>query len=175
MPVLLTGILIYGLSLPSCKTGNNQKDALKYFDIAGYFKKDTAKLNHQNIVITKTVGHNGQSETQKVHIKNWGNEFNLFIISDINKPAWRESYDVKNESDLVIYTAKDPSLKTRKIIIKKDGEKVKWILINNYTTNFLYTTAEKLSYFPDSLYQIEKSQQVKLMGMNRYLIKGLFH
>jgi hypothetical protein len=36
----------------------------------------------------------------------------------------------------------------------------------------LYETDEKLSYFPDSLYLIQKSQRVKLLGKDTYRISG---
>ncbi|XHR93010.1 hypothetical protein ACFJIV_22110 [Mucilaginibacter sp. UC70_90] len=49
---------------------------------------------------------------------------------------------------------------------------MEWILIYNHTKNLLYETNEKLSYFPDSLYLIQKTQHVKLMGRNDYKVQG---
>jgi len=46
-------------------------------------------------------------------------------------------------------------------------------LIFNRTKNILYQTTEKLSYFPDSLYLIEKDQKVRLMAKNKYKVQGL--
>jgi len=143
-----------------------------YFDLKAFFRSDSARLAGLNPAVVKTVTHNGVTETKTVHIGNWSQELNLFIQSDINRPAWKSSYSVSNSDSAVIYKALTPELKTRRIIIKKAGEKVQWILIYNHTKNLLYETNEKLSYFPDSLYLIEKSQHVKLMGRNDYKVQG---
>ena len=161
-------------ALQSCNPGAVRSGtAMKYFDIAGYFKADTARLMKNNPLVNKTVTYNGGIENKIVHIGNWGQELNLFIQSDINRPAWRNSYSVLNTDSLIIYKANTRDLRTTEILIKKVKGKVKYILIFNQTKNLLYETKEKLSYFPDSVYQIEKSQSIKLMGKNLYRIKGI--
>lgn len=166
-------LLIICSLLPSCAPDNIQNSTdLKYFDIKGFFTADTARLRKLNHITHKMVNHNGNTETKDVHITNWGLELSLFIQSDINKPAWKNSYTVIKTDGLEIYRAKDPDLKTREIIIKKEGREVKWILISNATKNRLYQTKEKLSYFPDSIYIIQKYQKVRLLGANSYVIKG---
>ncbi|ASU33315.1 hypothetical protein MuYL_1417 [Mucilaginibacter xinganensis] len=147
--------------------------ALKYFDIKGYFNADTVRLNKLNKPVIKTVTHNGVTETQKVKIDNWGRELDLFAAADINRPAWKNSYTVATGDSLILYKAKEDDLKVREIIIKSESGKVKWIVIYTRTKNILYQTTEKLSYYPDSLYLIEKDQRVRLMGRNRYMIKGV--
>ncbi len=170
--LLSSTLLLSGLQ--SCMPDKTQPNGtLKYFDVSGYFKADTARLKKLNPQVDKTVIHNDVTERKAVYIPNWGQELNLFIQSDINRPAWKNSYTVLNTDSLIIYTAKTPDLRTVKIMIRKEKNKVKWILIFNHTKNLLYETREKLSYFPDSVYQIEKSQHVKLMGKNLYKIKGI--
>ncbi|WP_462266220.1 hypothetical protein [Mucilaginibacter sp.] len=161
--------------MQSCKPDIKETGvSIQYFDLKGYFKGDSARLSRLHPVVTKTVAQNHQEETQRVTIKNWGEELSLFSQSDINKPAWRQSYSVTTSPAFTIYTATDPKLITRKIVLSRDSitHKIKWILINNYTKNLLYTSVEKLTYFPDSLYQIEKRQHIRLLGTNLYLIKG---
>lgn len=172
----LTIAFILLLCIAACKRDSSSSaGSVQFFDIKGYFKADSVRLTKLNPAVTKTVVHNGTTETKKVRIPNWGTELSLFTESDINKPAWKASYDIQNSNDLLIYRAKDPLLKTQRIIIKKEGDQVKWILIFNHTKNALYETAEKLSYFPDSLYLIQKSQQVRLLGKNTYRISGAFN
>jgi hypothetical protein len=169
---LVSGILLIS-GLQSCKPDIKQTGAvMKYYDISGFFKADTSRLRKLNPEVNKTVTHNGVTENKTVHIDNWGHELNLFIQSDINRPAWKNSYKVQNTDSLIIYQAKYPDLRTTRIVIKKDKDKVKWVLIYNHTKNLLYETREKLSYFPDSVYLIEKWQQVRLMGRNNYRIQG---
>lgn len=164
------------LALQACKKDSAAaRDTMKYFDLKGFFRTDSLRLSKADPLVNKTVVHNKTSENKKVHIHDWGNELSLFTGSDINKPAWKESYTVQADTNFLIYKAKDPTLKTRDIIIKKDGDKVKWILIFNHTKNILYETQEKLSYFPDSLYIIQKAQRVRLLGTDDYKITGAFN
>ncbi len=168
----ITGFILL-LGIAACKRDSGASaDTMKFFDIKGFFRADSLRLTKLNPLVDKTVTHNKVAETQKVHVANWGNELSLFTASDINKPAWKGSYSITTENDLLIYRAKDSLLKTQEVIIKKDGDRVKWILIYNHTKNILYETAEKLSYFPDSLYLIQKSQQVRLLGKDTYRISG---
>jgi hypothetical protein len=177
--VALAGAMMLSFCFPACKPDIKETN---YFDIKGYFTADAAKLHRLNPFVQKTVIHNGISESKKVKIDDWGRELDLFIGSDINKPALKNSYTVVDDSNFLIYKAKYPELKMREMIIKKDRGKVKWILIYNKTppNKFLglkipslYQTTEKLTYFPDSLYLIEKVQKVRLMGFNHYKIQGV--
>ena len=162
------------LCCQACKPAIKETGAtLKYFDLKGFFNADTARLNKLSPTVLKTVSHNKDSQTKEVKIDNWGRELSLFIDADINKPAWQNSYSITSDSSTLIYKSKDPALKMLEMIIKHDKQKVKWILIFNNTSNMLYTTTEKLSYYPDSLYLIEKKQHVRLMGNNFYRIVGV--
>ena len=152
---------------------NAAADTKVFFDIKGYFEADSARLTKENPLVTKTVTHNHIPETQKVHISDWGTELSLFIQSDINRPAWRDSYNVSTTDNVTRYTAKDPSLKTQKVLLKMENGKLKWLMIINHTKNILYENREKLSYFPDSLYLIAKKQSVRILGTSTYQISGL--
>jgi len=175
----VAGLLL--LSIASCKKDSGAgADTMKFFDVKGYFSKEAARLSKLNPEINKTAVYNKQPETQTVHITNWANELSMFSESDINKPAWRASYDMQSSNGFIIYKAKDPTLKTQDIVIKKDGSKIRWIFIYNHVKRtifnvMLYETKETLSYFPDSLYQIQKRQSTRVLGINTYNIKGKFN
>jgi len=162
--------------LPSCKPDNLRQGAAKqYFDIKGYFENSIAKLERKQQTITKTVVHNGTSESKKVEIGNWKAELALFIESDINKPAWKGLYTVQDSAGTTIYTATDPDIRTRRIAIGKTAQGIKYISIYNEINNVLYSTRETLNYIPDSVYTIEKYQKVRLLGANTYKITGKFN
>jgi hypothetical protein len=174
--ISFTGMLLLLCSWYACKPEIKETGAeLKYFDLKEYFKNEALRLTRINAPVNKTVTHNGAGENKNVHIPNWDKELNLFTESDINKPAWKLSYSVQNTPDSVVYKAKYPELKTREIIIRKKDGKVTAIVIENDTHNILYSTTEQLTYIPGSFYQIEKTQKVKIMGGNNYLIKGEFN
>ncbi|MGZ3810981.1 MAG: hypothetical protein ACXVJN_04610 [Mucilaginibacter sp.] len=169
----MTSCLVLLLGITACNRDSSVADnTTKFFDIKGYFKADSLRLVKLNPLVNKTVVHNGTTETKKVRISNWGNELRLFTESDINKPAWRASYSVQSDNDFLIYKAKDSLLRTRDIIIRRTGNHVKWMLIFNHKKNKLYETVEKLSYFPDSLYLIQKTQKVRFLGTNSFKISG---
>ncbi|HTI57866.1 hypothetical protein [Mucilaginibacter sp.] len=173
--------VIAALLVQSCKSdiraGN---DTGKFFDLKKYFSDESLRLTKADPLVSKTAAHNKVKQTKQLHITDWATELDLFSESDINKPAWKASYKVVNSDGILSYTAKDPGLKTQDIVIKKQGDKIKWILIVNHTKStvlgkVLYETTEKLSYIPDSVYQIQKKQFVRTLGFNFYSVKGLFN
>ena len=168
------GLLLLG-SWYACKPEIKETGAtLKYFDMKDFFRADSARLAAANKPVVKTVTHNGVTETKKLLIQNWGQEFGLFVSSDINKPAWKDSYTIQQNADSIVYQAKFPELKTRRLVIKKQDGKVLSVSILNNVSNLLYNTTEKLMYVPNKYYQIEKDQKVKVMGANNYVVKGVF-
>ena len=174
----LTGIVL--LITAGCKPDTSSPGRANYFDLKGYFQEEAARMAKRDPAIVKTSIHNGNSETQHLHIGDWLSEFSLFIASDINKAAWKSSYKADTSGSFISYTARDPDLRTHDILIKKEGIKIKWILIHNYTKRSVFgknlsETIEKLSYFPDSLYQVQRKQYTRMLGTNIYNIKGLIN
>jgi len=161
--------LVIGFS--SCKP-DVQQNKTAYFNLSSYFKQQAQKYRQANIYVLKTVSRNGEAETKKVKIANWAGELSVFSESDINKPSWKNSYKTTNSGNLTIYTAKEPDLKTREIILKKEKNEVVYLMIFNVVSNKLFQTKEKLTYYPDSLYIIQRKLNVRFLGSNSYLIEG---
>lgn len=168
----ITGVVL-SVCFISCRPDIKQTGNMKYFDIKAFFTKEITRLQKQNEPVFKTIIYNGSAESKKVKIKNWAQELDFFKSSDINKPAWRDSYTIEKLADDLIYKAKYPDLKMREMIVKNENRHVKYVVIFNSTKNLLYQTTEKLSYFPGSAYIIEKQQSVQFLGTNTYKVKGL--
>lgn len=147
-----------------------------YFDIKGFFENEADRLSRATMPVLKEIERNGGAkESKTILIKNWEKEFGLFMESDINKPAWTASYEVIEEGNTLTYNSLDPELRTQKIVINKNGDdEVKTITIHNKVSNKLYTSEEQLFYSPDSLYKIDKEQDIRVIGTNRYLVVGKF-
>lgn len=144
-----------------------------YFSLEDFFIGETSRLTKLVSAVEKKVSRNGISEEKHVQIDDWKNELALFIDSDINKPAWQTSYRIDSTRLSLSYTSIDPELRTQKITIDKyESGQVKHIAITNRVSNMLYQTTEQLDYYPDSLYQINKQQQVRFIGNSQYLISG---
>ena len=145
-----------------------------FFSLKNYFESEAQRLTKQQSVIKKEVKRNATSEEKEIKIEDWGKEFGLFIESDINKIGWKDSYQEINHQDTLIYQSKDPELRTQEIVIIKENEQIKEISIKNIVKNYLYNSVENLVYFPDSIYQVNKTQDVIVLGANKYKISGRF-
>ncbi len=162
--------------LAACGKKEDSKNASgRYFDIRGYFEQQAIELQRQNPEIEKTVSQNSQLEKKQIRIANWKAELELFSESDINKPAWKDSYLIKKDGSEVDYISTDKHLRTKKISIRysKNGA-VDRIAIFNKISNPLYTSIEQLNYYPDSLYTISKKQNVQIIGENQFAISARF-
>ena len=170
LQIFLVTILLSSLSC----TNNRQVDKqYSYFDLEGFFNKEASKLQKSNPKVSKTVRKNTEIEKRILNIADWSEELSLFTSSDINKPAWRNSYQEHEKEGEITYFSTDPKLRTEKILIQRDKNgKIKHISIVNKVSNSLYSSRETLNYFPDSLYQIFKEQKVRLLGQNNYSITG---
>lgn len=160
--------------LSSCIENNTQAISSKrYFDLKGYFEKEALRLSRSHMMVDKSVSKNAEKENRQLIIKNWAAEFGLFTGSDINKPAWKDSYRITSGARETRYKSLQPDMRTKEIVIRKDaGGRIRHISIHNETENTLYTSSEQLDYFPDSLYRISKKQQVLIIGTNNYSVKG---
>lgn len=166
---IVLSILLYTIS---CTEDRKSPVTHSYFDIEGFFNTEVIRLNKANPSILKIVSHNNETEKLNVKIKDWKKELDLFISSDINKPSWRNSYNIKKNGSTTTYTALDSTLKIRNIKIQKSGKRIFHIRIEKEEANDIYTSEERLFYYPDSLYIIQKKQSVKVLGKNTYLITG---
>ncbi len=162
------------LLFSACLKPEKTADKKLFFDLKNYFEIQTIKLDAQKNPIFKEVKKDGISERKTVLIDDWKTELQLFSQSDINKPAWQNSYQLKRTGNNLLYTATDPSLKTQVLRVVFEEKKLKSITIENKTSNLLFTSREILSYEPGKEYKIDKKTKVWLLGNNDYLIIGSF-
>jgi len=170
--MLSRSIILFVLIIASCN-GTEQRSPPRYIDLRKFFEDETVRFEKSKVKIDKSVSRNGVSERKKNISVDWKNEFSLFIESDINKPAWRNSYKITEDSRHILYAAIDSNLRTRSILMKKDGEgRLIQISIINQTRSSLYNSTENLRYVRDSMYTIIKHQDITLLGNNDYKIIG---
>jgi hypothetical protein len=159
--------------ISSCSNQKEMKTKTAFFDIKGFFESEVKRLTNKKSTVNKNVRQNDQSEIKRNLSVDWGNELALFIASDINKPAWKDSYKISGDSVHFNYLAIDTNLRTRSVEIKKDQQgRAVFFKIKNITRSKLYESSEELIYIPDSIYTITKNQSVRLLGKNTYQIIG---
>jgi hypothetical protein len=167
------GFYLFLLFLMSCKQADDKAQKPVYIDLETYFKSEVERLSKKKSLVNKTIRQNGTTESKNKIEIDWLNELSLFISSDINKPAWKDSYTITQNTGQLSYYAKDPNLRTREIQVNKDPKgNFKRIFIKNINKNYLYESTEVLVYIPDSIYSIEKKQNVILLGKNSLFIEA---
>jgi hypothetical protein len=168
-------IYLLALFLISCTQKEQEKTSAKiYFDVKGYFEKEAKRLDNNKALVHKSVAINGITEQKTIHIPDFKNELGSFISSDINKASWRGSFNVKKDKDLTVYTTTEEKIPVKKIEVRMQNDKPVYIKILVVNTNILYTSSDTLAYFPDSLYEIKKTQKIKLLKEKKYAVIGKF-
>jgi len=70
-----------------------------YFDVKGFLDKQVAELNRRQPAAEKQVRlRDGKLETTRVAKIDWAKELQIFYQADINKPALRGAYQVKQQN-----------------------------------------------------------------------------
>lgn len=159
-----------------CLTGvpKKQKREIYYFDLQNYFKSEISRLKTKSLTLTKTVYINQPPEKKQIKINNWATELELFTESDINKPAFKNSYSKDSSATKIVYTAKNEDLKTQRITIYVQNQKPTFINIINQQNNYLFKSLENLKYYPQKAYIINKKQKLLFWDAEVYEVKGLF-
>lgn len=167
-------LLLILCSSCTLKEQDHLKDKL-YFDLESYFKSEAKRLATSNTPILKSVMVNGQAEHKKLKIANWEKEFESFISADINKASWKGSFKVQKNSTATTYFTDSEKIPIKKVSITYRHDKIYGIQILITNANSLYTSTDSLSYYPDSLYQLNKTQHIQLMKEKKYRISGRFN
>ncbi len=162
--------------LGSCSNPDQEKQnaGATYFDLKGYFGKQAKKLAQRDPMVSKTVFVNGAAEHKAVKIKNWDKELSSFIDADINKRAWQGEFKSVNANNVQTYITNNEKVPVKKLQVMKRNGEVTRVMIILKNSNYLYSSMDTLTYYPDSLYQIRKYQQIKLMEPKNYRITGVF-
>ncbi|MFC3562559.1 serpin family protein [Pedobacter jamesrossensis] len=169
-------LFVFAFGLLACNQREESKanTDLLYFDVKGYFANEIIRLNKLNPQVIKQVIVNGTSETKTVKIADWTKEFDVFINADINKASWKGSFKAESNSESEHYTSSSKKIPVKNMLVSKVDDKVKKIEIIIANKNILYTSGDTLTYYPDSLYHINKHQKIKLLSAKSYQIIGRF-
>lgn len=167
---LLLALLLFN----ACNSGEKKAEPSNYFDLKTYFAEESARLNKNNPSVHKTVSIDGSSEEKQLTIEDWTKELAAFSDADINKAAWRGSFNLEKKNAEERYTPKGEDIPVRLLVIKRKAEKINSIHIEIRNKNPLYTSVDELNYYPDSVYEITKTQAIKLKEPKTYEVRGVF-
>ena len=128
---LFTGICIAFLGLTACEDAPTEKVADQaYFDVPGFVKAQTVRLEKENAAVQKTVGLEPEKpETQTQTNVNWQTELALFQEIDLNKKAlqglYTETKTLLPTGQKLLYTSaanNDAPIKQLEILTDKDQQ-----------------------------------------------------
>lgn len=166
-PLLLA---LFALILIGCSPAPPAEslNAAPFFDLKGFVEQEIEQLQKQQPQARKEVAVNGQQESLPFDSLNYEKELQVFIRSDINRPAWTDKYRAdtlleRGQVRALSYEALVEGLKTRLLSIQftEEGD-VKEIKIQNRTQSPVADVRQDLTYTPGSGYRLLTAQSTAL-------------
>jgi len=176
--VLFSFILLLGCN-PSEEKAHINGAAPVFFDLRKYFQKEILYLEKSQSVVKKTVGLNGKESILPSATVSYAEELAPFANSDINKPSWKDKYQVDSiladgRLEEIRYVAIDPSLKTRELRIGFKGGKVGSVWIRNSIHSIISESDQELAYERENGYSIKGRQAGRFADEKRFSVKVEF-
>lgn len=90
---IVAAILLF--SLVSCHQEEIRDDAPKsYYDLKGFIENQIVYLSENKPEVSKTAILGSNREVSVTREMDWKKELELFVQADINKPSYRQSYEM---------------------------------------------------------------------------------
>jgi hypothetical protein len=172
------------LVIISCKDDAQEDNVKIYYDLKGFMENQIVYLIEKQPEVSKTAVLDGQNETTKTRDINWKKELELFIQADINKPSYKQSYQViRKDSSWYEYILKpSANLPVRYLKIVTDGKLNKPVYVKAIirTENKIYKSEKNIELtctMKDNLlalksYSVQGNQKLVLLDEKSYHIKA---
>jgi len=179
---LLTTFLIAVL-LGSCSKDPTEvyfEDQRFYYDLPKCMNQQVNALNEMGKVVRKKLTKDGQTQIIERNSVNWSEELELFIESDINRPAWRGAFiadTVYLERMMVItYQTERKEIPVRNVVVTLDraSKQCLRLTIDRKTENFLYSSNQKLFFNPGEGYTIKGHLKVPWIFESEFIVESAF-
>jgi hypothetical protein len=177
--------LLLFLGLAACTPEKNQARTGQYYDLASFVESQIGELDSLRPTVEKTVVSGNARETKQISAINWSKELDLFVQADLNKPAYRNSYQVEKVGDYtLIYRARpgeEVPVKYLKIEVDAAAGKPRHVEVTITSENYLYNSEKKLFLHgsPDAQgrwrvreYQVSGYQQLAFFSKRPFEVKG---
>jgi hypothetical protein len=166
MKMKKTAIILVALAASCGPSAPEGPGSSNFFDLEAYFDAEAGRLGKLQGV-EKIITLNGETQQQRGE---WNAEEELDGFKDlkINRPAWRDQYEVDSlrGSDGQLaglrYAARDSSLRIREVEIDMKEGGVEEIRVEKYIKNTVVYFHQELSYRPAEGYRIRRVQKVPL-------------
>ncbi|MCP3933508.1 MAG: hypothetical protein GY705_30940 [Bacteroidetes bacterium] len=163
---LLLGILLWGCVDKNRDTGREEVVPKLFFDLSGYFEKEISRLSDLQPVLKKRSSINDKTEEKQIKETNFERELAVFKNGDINRTAWMDKYSsdttfsTQGKLSRIEYKAKEDKLKTKRIFIEFQKDKVHSVTIESQSENIISKFKQQLTYSPEKGYSILSEQDI---------------
>lgn len=159
-----------------------------YYDVATFVKGQIATLNKRKPTVSKSLDIKGQKQMQMTSAVNWSRELELFTQADINKPAFRNSYQVSRPDSLTyqyqLKTGEKLTVQSLRVKLDSTTRQPRQINAVLTTTNPLYHSERRLLLVsgPDKTrqwqvqhYSMNGFQQLTFFDRSNFSVVGDVH
>jgi hypothetical protein len=176
-------ILLLAVMLGSCSQDPVEvyyDDQRNYYDLPVCMRKQVDLLNKMGKHVRKKLTKDGKSQTVERGDVNWDEELELFMESDINRPAWRGAFiadTVELERMYVIsYRTENEEIPVKNVVVTldRDSKQCLHLTIDRQTDNFLYTSVQKLFFTPGEGYTIKGLLKVSFLFESEFVVESTF-
>lgn len=174
LTIILLSFSFFSCQQNSASSQTASTQAIPFFNLKSFFDTEiNTKLKNYKLV-KKTVTINGRVETKNIEIMDWHEELSSFYNADINKPAWRDKYQLIERpfganGTVRTFQTNEKHLKTKQLSVIQD-DSTKDFKINIITSDKTAVTQSdtQLLYDVNSGYTI--STQQKLLGSTETVV-----
>lgn len=179
LPILLLSAVLLG----SCQQDPTEiyfEDQRFYYDLPKCMSYQAETLERMGKHVRKRLTKDGQTQVVERGEVNWKEELELFIDSDINRPAWRGAFradTVVLERMLVItYQTENREIPVKSVVVTLDRENRQCLrlTIERGSDNFLYTSSQKLFFTPGEGYIIKGHLKVPFIFESEFSVESTF-
>jgi len=176
-------IFATALLLGSCTKDPTEiyfEDQRHYYDLPNCMNHQVEALHRMGKRVRKHLTKDGQTQTVERGQVNWKEELELFIDSDINRPAWRGAFSadtVELERMYVItYRTDNKEIPVKSVVVTLDRESKQCLrlTIDRITENFLYSSNQKLFFTPGEGYTIKGHLKVPFIFESEFSVESVF-
>lgn len=163
----VAAILLF--SLLACNQEEARDDAPKsYYDLKGFIENQIVYLSEKKPEVSKTAILGNKREVSVTREMDWKKELELFVQADINKPSYRQSYEVIRNGPLHYEYRLKPGNDLPVAYLKIDTDSV---LKQPMRVEALIRTKNKI-YNSEKKLVLNAQKRNSLLEINSYEVNG---
>jgi len=166
------------LVFQSCSTNKSEVQAIRYFDIPGFFRSEIDALEASNSSVIKTVETDGKTEQKQVRPDSWRDELAVFSAFDLNKSSFIGKYQVDStiKGDLLFlnYRSLDAKLPIKNCAFTFKNSQLITAQAHKLESSLVLKSEMRWRFVPDSGYSVSGSQQVRGLEPTLYFVSAIF-